>query len=78
MTPTGAAVVAAFRTSEKLPEDFLILKSGLGAGKREYRCPGILRAMLIQTEPADAKMTDMIWKLETDIDDCSGRGYGSC
>ena len=69
VTPTGAAVVAAFRTSEKLPEDFSILKSGLGAGKREYRCPGILRAMLIQTEPADAKMTDMIWKLETDIDD---------
>ena len=76
VTPTGAAVVAAFRTSEKLPEDFLILKSGLGAGKREYRCPGILRAMLIQTEPADAKMTDMIWKLETDIDDCSGEVMG--
>ena len=76
VTPTGAAVVAAFRTSEKLPEDFSILKSGLGAGKREYRCPGILRAMLIQTEPADAKMTDMIWKLETDIDDCSGEVMG--
>ena len=76
VTPTGAAVVAAFCTSEKLPEDFSILKSGLGAGKREYRCPGILRAMLIQTEPADAKMTDMIWKLETDIDDCSGEVMG--
>ena len=76
VTPTGAAVVAAFRTSEKLPEDFSILQSGLGAGKREYRCPGILRAMLIQTEPADAKMTDMIWKLETDIDDCSGEVMG--
>ena len=76
VTPTGAAVVAAFRTSEKLPEDFSILKSGLGAGKREYRCPGILRAMLIQTEPADAKMTDMIWKLETDMDDCGGEMMG--
>ena len=76
LVTTGAAVVAAFRTSEKLPEDFSILKSGLGAGKREYRCPGILRAMLIQTEPADAKMTDMIWKLETDIDDCSGEVMG--
>ena len=32
--------------------------------------------MLIQTEPADAKMTDMIWKLETDIDDCSGEVMG--
>ena len=76
VTPTGAAVVAAFCTSEKLPEDFSILKSGLGAGKREYRCPGILRAMLIQTEPADAKLTDTVWKLETDIDDCSGEVMG--
>ena len=76
VTPTGAAVVAAFCTSEKLPEDFSILKSGLGAGKREYRCPGILRAMLIQTESADAKLTDTVWKLETDIDDCSGEVMG--
>ena len=76
VTPTGAAVVAAFRTSEKLPEDFSILKSGLGAGKREYRCPGILRAMLIRTESADAKLTDTVWKLETDIDDCSGEVMG--
>lgn len=76
VTPTGAAVVAAFCTSEKLPEDFSILKSGLGAGKREYRCPGILRAMLIRTEPADAKLTDTVWKLETDIDDCSGEVMG--
>lgn len=76
VTPTGAAVVAAFCTSEKLPEDFSILKSGLGAGKREYRCPGILRAMLIRTESADAKLTDTVWKLETDIDDCSGEVMG--
>lgn len=46
VTPTGVAVVAAVRTSEKLPEDFEILAAGLGAGKRQYRCPGILRAML--------------------------------
>ena len=50
VTPTGAAVVAAVRTSEKLPEDFEILATGLGAGKRQYRCPGILRAMLILLE----------------------------
>ena len=76
VTPTGAAVVAAFRTDEKLPEDFTIIKTGLGAGKREYRCPGILRAMLIQTEPAAEKVADTIWKLETDIDDCSGEIMG--
>ena len=76
VTPTGAAVVAVFRTAEKLPEDFTIVKTGLGAGKREYRCPGILRAMLIQAEPAAERVTDTIWKLETDIDDCSGEVMG--
>ncbi len=40
VTPTGAAVVAAFRTSDRLPEDFTMLKTGIGAGKRQYRCPG--------------------------------------
>lgn len=36
VTPTGAAIVAAIRTSDKLPESFFIEKTGLGAGKREY------------------------------------------
>lgn len=53
VTPTGAAVVAAFRTSEQLPENFRILKTGLGAGKRQYQCPGILRAMLIQSDAGE-------------------------
>ena len=47
VTPTGAAIVAAVRTSSKLPENFIIEKIGIGAGKRTYECPGILRAMLI-------------------------------
>ena len=34
ITPTGAAIVAAFLTSEKLPEDFTVEKIGIGAGKR--------------------------------------------
>ena len=50
VTPTGAAIVAAVRTSCKLPETFAIEKTGIGAGKRTYECPGILRAMLIHPE----------------------------
>ena len=46
-TPTGAAIVAAIRTKDKLPEEFEIKKIGIGAGKRQYECPGILRAMII-------------------------------
>lgn len=75
VTPTGAAVVAAFRTSDRLPEDFTILKTGIGAGKRQYRCPGILRAMLIR-ETTDIQIKDIIWKLETDMDDCGGEMMG--
>ncbi len=48
VTPTGAAIVAAIRTTEQLPESFYIKKIGLGAGKREYKTAGILRAMLIE------------------------------
>lgn len=75
VTPTGAAVVAAFRTSDRLPEDFTILKTGIGSGKRQYRCPGILRAMLIR-ETTDLQIKDIIWKLETDMDDCGGEMMG--
>ena len=82
VTPTGAAIVAALRTSGTLPENFVIEKTGIGAGKRTYECPGILRAMLIK--PAEKKeevqpesdCQDVICKLETNIDDCSGEVLG--
>lgn len=48
VTPTGAAIAAALRTKEALPEHFIIEKIGIGAGKRNYETPGILRAMLIR------------------------------
>lgn len=48
VTPTGAAIAAAITTSFTLPETFQINKIGVGAGKREYEVPGILRVMEIQ------------------------------
>lgn len=48
VTPTGAAIVAAVRTSTELPKQFCIVRTGLGAGKREHEKSGILRAMLIE------------------------------
>lgn len=73
VTPTGAAIAAAIRTSDRLPEHFTIEKIGLGAGKRNYDRPSFLRALLIREEQAQA---DVIWKLETNIDDCSGETMG--
>ncbi|MBQ6206403.1 MAG: LarC family nickel insertion protein, partial [Oscillospiraceae bacterium] len=50
VTPTGAAIAAAVCTATRLPERFRIVKTGMGAGKREYERPSILRVMLIETD----------------------------
>ena len=78
VTPTGAAIVAALRTGDTLPEDFTILKSGLGAGKRNYERPSLLRAMLIEeNKPKEISSSeDFIVKLESNIDDCTGEQLG--
>lgn len=80
VTPTGAAIAAAIRTRDRLSERFVIEKVGMGAGKREYETPGILRAMIIKSECEKEEDgwsdSDTIWKLETNIDDCSGEALG--
>ena len=73
VTPTGAAIVAAVRTSDRLPGRYKIAGTGLGAGKRDYGRTSILRAMLIERQ-GDA--SDIIYKLETNIDDCTGEALG--
>ena len=79
VTPTGAAIVAALMTRGELPERFVIERTGLGAGKREYEIPSILRAMVI--EPCEevkkaGHEADTVWKLECDIDDSTGEQLG--
>ena len=86
VTPTGAAILAAVMTQESLPESFVIEKIGMGAGKREYEIPSILRAMVIRPReeqsgikaPAAAEecKADTIWKLECDVDDSTGEQLG--
>ncbi|MCC8028697.1 MAG: nickel pincer cofactor biosynthesis protein LarC [Lachnospiraceae bacterium] len=104
VTPTGAAIAAAIRTEDRLPECFRVERIGMGAGKRAYERPSILRAMLIVPEEdtdarsfcldikpdgqsaasfvpeenqasvpeRDIDAGDIILKLESNIDDCSG------
>lgn len=81
VTPTGAAIVAALKTDTRLPGQFCIKKIGLGAGKRTYQRPSILRAMLIEAcdvtdDTENDTERDAICKLETNIDDCSGEILG--
>lgn len=76
VTPTGAAIAAALATSHELPASFTVLKTGLGAGKRDYKeWTNILRAILID-EAEGPWEKDQVVKLESDIDDASGEVLG--
>lgn len=91
VTPTGAAIAAALRTEEALPEHYVIEKIGVGAGNKDFKNANILRAMLIrptedsrrETEKAiqdtgeDGRNTEeKLWILETNMDDCTGEALG--
>ncbi|MCD8045290.1 MAG: nickel pincer cofactor biosynthesis protein LarC [Clostridiales bacterium] len=91
VTPTGAAIAAAIRTEDRLPETYHTERIGLGGGKRSYERPSILRAMLITADEAgnscpeadgsqagngNRENADTIVKLECNVDDCSGEALG--
>ncbi len=74
VTPTGAAIAAALGTRKNLPSSFQILKTGLGAGKKDFKQANVLRAMLLLEEEDGAG--ENMWVLEANIDDCSGESFG--
>lgn len=76
VTPTGAAFAAAVMTAKTLPAEFEIKKCGYGSGKREYEIPSILRAMIIEDKTKEDSREDVIYKLETNVDDSSGEVLG--
>ena len=75
VTPTGAAIVAALKTSDKLPQQYKIIRSGLGAGKRAYERASLLRASLIESSVGRIE-PDAVVELSTNIDDCTGEMLG--
>lgn len=48
VTPTGAAIAAAIKTSDTLPDRYTIKAVGIGGGKRSYDPPSMLRAMVLE------------------------------
>ena len=48
VTPTGAAIAAAIKTSDTLPDRYTIKAVGIGGGKRSYDPPSMLRAMILE------------------------------
>ncbi len=73
VTPTGAAIAAAVRTTERLPGSCRVVAQGVGAGKRNYEKASLLRAMIMEV-PEERQ--DVIYKLESNIDDCPGEALG--
>lgn len=53
ITPTGAAIVAALDAERELPERFCVKAIGLGAGKRTYERPSLVRALIIEELSGD-------------------------
>lgn len=73
VTPTGAAIAAALRTSDRLPDSCRLIRIGMGAGNKVFRQANVLRAMLLET--AEDRSEDL-WILESNIDDCTGEALG--
>lgn len=83
VTPTGAAIAAAFRTADALPARYRVVASGIGSGKRAYDPPSTLRALVVEAVEGSAPAGDgrspqgpPLWKLETEVDDCTGEALG--
>ena len=88
VTPTGAGIVAALRTSESLPASYKILKSGVGLGKRDFGRANFLRAQIIEDSAGD-KCVDAtstttgctpadcnVFQIEANIDDSTPEELG--
>ena len=80
VTPTGAAIAAALSTRDELPEQYRLVATGIGTGKRAYNPPSSVRALLVESvDEATSGITQEdapIWKLETEVDDCTGEALG--
>ena len=77
VTPTGIGIAAVLRTRATLPEQFKIIKTGIGLGKREIGQANMLRAMIIKDDDIGS-INNHIYVIECNIDDASGEELGFC
>ena len=75
VTPTGAAIAAALRTRDELPDSCRLLRVGMGAGNKVFRQANVLRAMLLETGEGKAPNTEL-WLMESNLDDSTGEMLG--
>ena len=72
VTPTGIAIAAALKTTERLPAAYKVLKTGIGLGKRDFGRANFLRVMVIE----DVASSDQMYVIETNIDDSTAEELG--
>lgn len=72
ITPTGAAIASVLWKGQVGLPPCRILKTGVGAGKKDFPHANILRASLVEPLAGEPE----IWVLETNVDDCSGEALG--
>lgn len=79
-TPTGAAILATV-VNEWVEQPVLTIERiGIGAGTREYlEQPNVLRVFVGEARvPANPAERDVVWMLETNLDDVPGEVVGYC
>lgn len=74
VTPTGAALIAALDARRAPDFAYTIQATGMGAGKRSYSVPSLVRVHRIERSKGAAPRTDGVVKLECDVDDQSAEG----
>ena len=72
VTPTGIAIAAALRTIPTLPEQYRVLQTGIGLGKRDFGRANFLRAMLLEPDAAP----EQIIEVAANIDDSTPEELG--
>lgn len=66
VTPTGAAIISEIAKSYANPPTFKPIKTGYGAGKKDFTIPNVLRVILGET---NENTNQTITIIETNIDD---------
>ena len=74
VTPTGAALIAALDARRAPDFPYTILTTGMGAGKRGYSVPSLVRVHRIERARGPQPHVDGVIKLECDVDDQSAEG----
>ena len=77
ITPTGAAIVAAFGDEYGSPcPPGRVMAVGYGAGDRDFGHPNVLRATMVEAPYVGAGTLDTVCVLESTMDDCTGETLG--